>query len=225
MHPMVVPSTQPNSLYRRGNQLPMKRGGIVDQCLQRCRIVVVSLTVFDLLRHAGLLFVSLRGKFHDPAEKLCRSWAEKGDWKWHKYSSTWCLVRDRHHLFNGSISIYGYLQRNQTIENASLPAALMGKIKGHPNFFFFPRKIAILISLRGKGHAWLAASCANFLRCLYCFWLPPLASDSEDAACSSSNSAVWCFPSPCSIFSRVVTKYKIFCRRHACVHFEWSTRN
>jgi hypothetical protein len=31
--------------------------------------------------------------------------------------------------------------------------------------------------------------------------------------------------SPCSIFSRVVTKYKIFCRRHACVHFEWSTRN
>lgn len=143
------------------------------------------------------------------------------------YSSTWCLVRDRHHLFNGSISIYGYLQRNQTIENASLPAALMGKIKGHPNFFFFPRKIAILISLRGKGHAWLAASCANFLRCLYCFWLPPLASDSEDAACSSSNSAVMfsVANSPCSIFSRVVTKYKIFCRRHACVHFEWSTRN
>lgn len=93
------------------------------------------------LRHAGLLFVSLRGKFHDPAEKLCRSWAEKGDWKWHKYSSTWCLVRDRHHLFNGSISIYGYLQRNQTIENASLPAALMGKIKGHPNFFFFPERL------------------------------------------------------------------------------------
>jgi hypothetical protein len=66
------------------------------------------------LRHASLLLSPyLENSLIRPKSFVAAELKKETENDTSIYSSTWCLVRDRHHLFNGSISIYGYLQREQ----------------------------------------------------------------------------------------------------------------
>ena len=121
-HPLVVPSTRPNSLYLRATSSPAGALPVSCKPIQRILGIVVSLTVFDLVRHARLAFV-VCSRRSSCTPLVCK---RRPKTMCFVLVDIACLVPNRHHLWKFWTDSPVYtLQRKRPIENVS-PASCSG---------------------------------------------------------------------------------------------------